>query len=694
MKRFMLAAPLLFAATALADEGMWTFNNFPTEKFKAKYGYAPTQDWLDHLRLSSVRIAGGCSASVVSPDGLVMTNHHCSHECIEQLSTAKQDFIKTGFFAKATKDEVKCPNMEINQLVEISDVTKRIQDATKGVADDKFNDVQKSEIAKVEKECSNGDDQLRCDVVTLYRGGHFDLYKYKRYQDIRLVFAPELAIAFFGGDPDNFNFPRYDLDVSFVRIYGKDGQPAKTDQYLKWSSTNAKDGDLTFVSGNPGGTSRQLTLAQLEYDRDVRLPVTMARLSEYRGFLNEYSKKNAEAERVAKKTVFYVENGLKAYKGRQAALADPKFFASRVDAEKAFRAKVNADPKLKKDFGGAWDGIAAAEDKLRVYRHENELERGPVNNDLFQWARTIVRWADESGKPNGERLKEYTDSRLPQLKQGLFAKTPFYEDFEVAQLTFGLDKMREELGADHPVIKRVFGQKSPAEPRRAASVKGTKLKDEKFRKAMFEGGNEKIAAAKDPMLVFVKSFDAEARAARKRIEDEVDGPVKKNGELLAKALFAVFGTGTYPDATFTLRINYGKIAGWREGDKEVPSITTFAGAFDRATGREPFALPKTWLDAKPKLTMETPFDIATTNDIIGGNSGSPVVNKDGEVVGLVFDGNLPSLGGDYGFDESNNRCVAVHSAALVEALDKIYGAKRIVDELHGGGSGSPKAGEK
>jgi V8-like Glu-specific endopeptidase len=693
MNRLACSVSLLLATAAVADEGMWTYNNFPFKQFKAKYGYEPTQEWLDHVRLASVRIAGGCSASVVSPDGLVMTNHHCSHECIEQLSTAKKDFIKTGFFAKTAKDEVKCPDMEINQLSDISDVTKRVQDATKGVADEKFNDAQKAEIAKIEKECSNGDEGLRCEVVNLYRGGRFDLYKYKRYQDVRLVFAPELGAAFFGGDPDNFNFPRYDLDVSFVRIYGKDGQPQKFDQYLKWSSQNAKEGDLTFVSGNPGGTSRLLTVAQLEYDRDVKWPSAMYKLSEFRGFLTEFGKRNPEADRTSKKTLFYIENSLKAIKGMQAALADPKFFASRVDAEKAFRAKVEKDAKLKKDYGSAWDGIAAAELKLRAYRKEYELERG-VQSDVFEWARLLVRWADEAGKPNGERLREYADARLPQLKQGLFAKEPIYDEFETAELAFSLDKMREELGADHPVIKRVYGPKSPDELAKEL-IKGTRLKDEKYRKELFEGGKAKIdaAIAKDPMLAFAKSFDAEARAARKRIEDEIEGPVKKNGELLAKAYFAVFGTDTYPDATFTLRINYGKIAGWKEGDHEVPALTTIAGAFERNTGRPPFDLPKSWLDAKSKLALDTPFDLVSTNDIIGGNSGSPMVNKAGEVVGLVFDGNLPSLGGDYGFDEASNRCVAVHSAALVEALDKVYNAKRIVDELKGGASAA-KAGGK
>ncbi|MBL8955158.1 MAG: S46 family peptidase [Myxococcaceae bacterium] len=689
MKRLALALPLLVSAVALADEGMWTFNGFPADKTKAKYGFSPNQEWLDHVRLSSVRLARGCSASLVSADGLVLTNHHCSRHCIDQLSTKDKDFVKNGFFAKTQPEEQKCPDMEVNILVEITDVTKRVQAATKTTPIEKFNDVQKAELATIEKECSGGDELVRCEVVNLYRGGRFDLYKHKRYQEVKLVFAPEEGIAFFGGDPDNFMFPRYDLDLSFLRIYGKDGAPAKFDHFLKWSATNAKDGDLAFVSGHPGGTSRLLTQAQLEYDRDVRWPVALARLSEWRGFLNEFAKKSPEADRTSKDDRFGVENALKAYKGRHAALADPAFFKSRVDAEKQFRDKVAKNGKLKKEFGGAWDGIAGAMDKLRGYRKELELERGP-QSDLFSYARTLVRWADESGKPNGERLTEFTEARLPQLKQGLTAKKPIYDEYETARLGFSLDKMREELGPDHPVIKKVYGQKSPAAIA-AELVKGSKLKDPALRQTLFEGGKEKIDANKDPMLEFVRAFDAEARAIRKKVEDEVEGATKKHGELLAKAYFAVYGQNTYPDATFTLRLSYGQVKGWKDGAKDVPATTTIAGAFDRHTGAEPFALPKSWLDAKGKLAGETPFNMVTTNDIIGGNSGSPVVSKDGEVIGLIFDGNLASLGGNYGFDEAQNRAVAVHSAAIVEALDKVYGAKRIVDELKGGAAGA-KAG--
>ncbi len=690
MKKLSLAAAVLCAAAAFADEGMWTYNSFPAAKVKAKYGFEPGKDWLDHLRLSSVRIAGGCSASVVSADGLVMTNHHCARECIENLSgLTKKDFNRDGFFAKTQADEARCPGMELNQLAEITDVTKRVQDSTKEVAPEKFSEVQRGTIAAIEKDCATSD-EFRCEVVTLFRGGRYDLYKYRRLQDIRLVFAPEDQIAFFGGDPDNFMFPRYDLDVSFIRIYAADGKPMKMEHHLAWSDGTIKEGDVTFVSGNPGGTSRTLTSAQLDDDRDMRMPATLIRMAELRGFITQYQERGAEQKRHSNDLLFGVENGLKAYKGRHAALADKAFYGLLIKNEQDFRARVKAKPELEKLYGGAWDTIAGLVKKQQGYRKEfNALERGPIS-DLFGMARGLVRYGEESGKENSQRLKEFTEARLPQFKQGILANRPVYDEMEIATLTFSLTKMREELGPDHPVIKRVFGLKSPAEIAKAA-VKGTKLKDIKtdkngnatggFRKELFDGGKAKIEASKDPMIELARSFDPEARAIRKKYEEEVDGPMKKQQELLAKARFAVYGDAIYPDATFTLRLSYGAVKGYEENGAQVKPFTTIAGAFDRHTGADPFALPKTWLSAKAKLGMDVPFNFVTTNDIIGGNSGSPMVNQKGEVVGLVFDGNIQSLGGDYGFDESVNRTVAVHSAALVEALDKVYGAKRLVEEL-------------
>jgi hypothetical protein len=682
---------LALASVGFADEGMWTYNAFPADKVKAKYGFDVTKEWLDHVRLSSVRIAGGCSASVVSADGLVMTNHHCARSCIQNVSgLQKKDFNKDGFIAKTQADEPRCPAMELNQLAEITDVTAKVQDATKAAPDDKFSEVQKSAISAIEKECGTSD-EFRCEVVTLFRGGKYDLYKYRRFSDIRLVFAPEDAIAFFGGDPDNFMFPRYDLDVSFIRIYdSKTNKPMKMDHFLAWSKENVKEGDLTFVSGNPGGTSRGLTVAQLDDDRDMRLPVSLMRLSEMRGLITEYQNRGKEQKRHSNDVLFGVENSLKAIKGRHASLADKNFYGQLVKNEADFRAKVKAKPELEKQFGAVWDTVAGLVKKNQGFRKEyNSLERGP-QGDLFSIARTLVRYADESGKPNGERLKEFTDARMPQLKSNLLSNEPIENELEVTLLSWSLTKIREDLGPDHPVVKKLFGSKSPQDIA-AELVKTTKLKDLKadkngnavggLRKELFDGGKAKIDASKDSMIEFARLIDGDARAIRKKWETEVDGPLKKQGELLAKARFAVYGQSIYPDATFTLRLSYGALKGYEENGNKVNPLTNMGGAFNRHTGAEPFALPKTWLDAKSKINLETPFNLATTNDIIGGNSGSPMVNKNGEVVGLIFDGNIQSLGGDYGFDESVNRAVAVHSAALVEALDKIYGAKRVADEL-------------
>ncbi|MDX2008737.1 MAG: S46 family peptidase [Myxococcaceae bacterium] len=702
-----LALAALVALPAFADEGMWTYNNFPSAEVKKRYGFEPTKEWLDQVRLASVRIAGGCSASLVSADGLVMTNHHCARTCIENLSgLSKKDFNKDGFFAKTVADEAKCPAMEMNQLVEITDVTKRVQDATKGVADDKFAETQKSEIAKIEKECATSD-EFRCDVVTLYRGGRYDLYKYRRFQDVRLVMAPEDAIAFFGGDPDNFMFPRYDLDVTFLRLWGTDGKPLKTDTFFKFSDAGAKDGELTFVSGNPGGTSRTLTVAQLKDDRDARLPMRLFRLAEIRGLITEYQNRGAEQKRHSNDTLFGVENAFKALKGRHGALADAAFFGKLQANEDDFRKKVNADPKLKAEFGKVWDEIEKLTAKNAALRKEYAALEGGPYSDLFGKARTLVRFAAESGKPNGERLKEFTDSRLPQLKAQLLSNAPVYKELEIAKLTWSLTKIREDLSPDHPVVKKMLGTRSPAEVAKAL-VNGTKLdvqgaadpkaKNAKVvpgsRAALFEGGPAAIDASKDPMIEFARDIDAEARAMRTKFENEVEGPLKKQQELLAKARFAVYGEKIYPDATFTLRLSFGAVKGYVEDGREVKPFTTIAGAFDRHTGAEPFALPKKWIDAKARLNPETPFNLATTNDIIGGNSGSPMINKDRQVVGLIFDGNIQSLGGDYGFDETVNRAVSVHSSAILEALDKVYGAQRIVDELKGKPAGGAGAGQK
>jgi hypothetical protein len=678
-----LLAPLAGTPTVLADEGMWTFNNFPKEALQKKYGVKVDDAWLKNVQLSSARLAQGCSASFVSPEGLVMTNHHCAHSCIEQLSTAQKDLVKNGYTAVTAADELRCPELEINQLVEITDVTDRVRKATAGLADQKYNEAEKAEQSRIEKECATSAD-LRCDVVTLYRGGMYNLYKYQRYQDVRLVFAPEMAIAFFGGDPDNFNFPRYDLDTSFLRVY-RDGKPAAMQNYLRWSAGGARDGDVTFVSGHPGGTSRLQTVAQLEQARDVALPERLLRLAEMRGLLTEYQRRGPEQKRTANHLLFSVENSLKALRGRHKALLDQRFFGSLAAAEKKLAADIAANPEWSKNAGGAFAAIAKAQQTYEGFRKQYaQLEYGQAfSSDLFKHARTLVRAAEERPKPIEKRFREFRDSALPALTQSLFSQAPIHDELEVATLTFSLTKMREELGPDDPIVRKLLGKEAPEELA-ARVVKETKLKDVATRKALWEGGKKAVDASTDAFIKLARLVDPDARAVRKRYEDTVEAPLKKNGELLAKARFALYGTNNYPDATFTLRLSYGQVKGWQEPGKTINPLTVISGAYDRATGRPPFDLPASWLDKRAKINGRTPFNFVTTNDIIGGNSGSPVVNKDGAVVGLIFDGNIHSLGGDYGFDEAKNRAVAVHSEAIIHALDRIYGAERLVNELRPG----------
>jgi len=682
MKTLAALSVLLIAAIAGADEGMWTFNTFPSEKVEQRYGFRPTREWLDHVRLSSARLAQGCSASFVSESGLVLTNHHCAHECIEQLSTAQKDFVKSGFYAKALRDEVKCPDLEVNQLVDIADVTERMNKATDGLEGQRYNEAQRGEMARIEKECQTSD-RLRCEVVTLYQGGLYDLYKYKRFQDVRLVFAPELAIAFFGGDPDNFTFPRYDLDVAFVRVY-EDERPARLASWFRWSPAGAKEGELTFVVGNPGGTSRQLTVAQLEYVRDVQLTDALLRISELRGQLTEYQRRGSEQARHSKAELFYVENAFKAYKGRLEALQDKAFFASKVTAEEDFQRRLAKDPAKGPRVLAAFAAIASAEAQLKQIRKRLAYEEkgSSFMGELFHFGRTLVRGGDERPKPNEKRFRELRESALPAVEQRLFSTAPLHDELEVFKLTFSLTKMRENLGPDDPFVQKVLGKSTPGEVAEHL-VKNTKLKDLAYRRKLWSGGRAAVEAAArtDAILEMARRIDADGRAIRKEYEDEIESVVKRSSEIIARARFEIEGTSTYPDATFTPRVSYGAVKGFEENSRFVKPFTAFAGAFQRATGREPFALPKSWLGAKARLDLATPFNFVTTNDIIGGNSGSPVIDREAQIVGLVFDGNIQSLGGDYGFDEAVNRTVSVHSSAVLEALAKVYAADRIVKEL-------------
>ena len=691
--KFLLGGILALAAPwVAADEGMWTFNQFPAAKVDAAYGFKPDEAWLKQLQLANVRIAGGCSASVVSPTGLLMTNHHCARECIQNVSgLRKKDFNRDGFIARKPSEEARCPGMELNQLTAISDVTQAVRASTQNAAPEQFDNLQKAAIAGIEKSCATSD-EWRCDVVTLFRGGEYNLYKYRRLQDIRLVFAPEDDIAAFGGDPDNFNFPRYALDVTFLRIYGADGKPWVTQNYLPFSKTGVKEGELTFVSGNPGGTSRGMTLAQFQDQRDMNLPGSLMQLSQTRGWMSEYQQRGKEQQRHSNEDLFGVENSLKALKGQHEALADPNFWGLLQKNESDFRRKVITTPALFAQYGDVWDSIAALTAKGQQQRKLLKALDDTFDSTLVDIARNTWRYAQEKTKPNGERLPEFADARLPQLVQSVLSEAPISKEFEIAKLSYGLTQLREELGPDHPVVKKLLGTNSPKQLANTL-IKGTRLHEVKnndkgeavggLRKTLWEADAATLAASTDPLLKFVASYDAEARAARKRFEQEVEGPLKKQQERLAQARFAVYGTGIYPDATFTLRLSYGRVVGWEENGTVVHPFTDFAGAYQRHTGAEPFALPSTWLKARDKIDLKTPFNFVTNNDIIGGNSGSPVVNQKGEVIGLVFDGNIHSLGGEYGFDPRTNRAVAVHAQALLEAMDKVYPAGHIAAEIRG-----------
>ena len=684
-ERATLLASFLLVCVALtqsvwADEGMWTFDNFPSKTVGAKYGFTPTQAWLDHVRLSSLRIAGGCSASFVSPQGLVMTNHHCVVDCVEQISTPKENFVDNGFVAKTPAEERKCPAFELDQLVEIRDVTADVQGAMAGKTGHEANRALHAKEAALQQTCGS-DPSVRCDVVSLYHGGVYDLYRYKRYIDVRLVFAPEFGSAQFGGDPDNFNFPRYDFDIGLLRAYEGD-KPAATSDYLRWSANGSKDGELVFVAGNPGGTSRELTNAQLAYERDHAFPVIMPRLAEHRGLLEEFVARGPEQAREANEDLFFLENAFKAYLGQQQALLDPQFFAIKVQEEQHLRAATAADPKLAGDVS-AWDEIAEIQ-KVRTQlslRYATLGGRSFRGGELLSYALRLVRAASERTKPNGERLPEYTDQALVNVQQEMSAQVPIYKDLEELDLAFLLTMVRRNLGADDAFVKKMLGKESP-EQLAHRLLSGTHLEDAKVREELYKGGESAVAASSDPMIRFAESINGDLLAVRKEYETKVDAPTRAAAERIAKARFAVYGTSVDPDATFTPRLSYGTVKGFEDAEgKFVEPYTMIGGLFERATGAPPYKLPESWLKAKGSLNLSLPMNLSTTNDVIGGNSGSPLINKDGNVIGLIFDGNIFSLGGDYGYDAAKNRSIAVDSRALIEGLRKVYHADRVVDEI-------------
>ena len=681
-KTLFLAAAAALAAPALADEGMWTFDAFPAAKMQAAYGFAPDQAWLDRVRGAAVRLTGGCSASVVSAEGLVLTNHHCVVDCAQNLSTPTEDFVKAGFAAADRAAERKCPGQQAEIVTAISDVTARIKAAIGTRTGEALIAARDGAIATIEKAGCADTATQRCQIVILFGGGQYKLYAYRKYSDVRLAFAPEFQAAFFGGDPDNFNFPRYALDSAFLRLYEND-RPVATPIHLKWNPRAPQPGEISFVVGNPGSTSRLFTQSQMAMARDLRLPVTELYLSELRGRLIAAMKDDPEKTRTGADELFGVENSYKAYYGQWRALLDPTFAATLAKNERDLRAKVAADPALAARIGDPWSEVARAIDAYRAIYLPYILLEGRFGGgaSLPGYARLLVRAAAERTKPNAERLPEFTDSALPLLEKQLTDARPIYPWLEETQLEFWLSKVRENLTADDPSVQRLLGKEAP-EALARRTVAGSKLADPAVRQRLWDGGMKAIRASDDPMIRLALAADPDARALKRQYKAQVEGPVVAAQSKLAEARFAAYGAALYPDATFTLRISYGSVQGWTYQGRTIAPVTRFAGLYARATGAPPFDLTPRWAAAQAKLDPATVMDFTTNNDIIGGNSGSPVIARDGSVIGAAFDGNIHSLGGSFGFDSAVNRTVVVSTGAVDEALAKVYGATALLAELH------------
>ncbi len=694
MKRWLcvLCLALAWSASATADEGMWLFDHPPTKQVKEKYGFELTRPWLDHTRLSSVRFNNGGSGSFVSPNGLTFTNHHVAQTCLYGLSTKERDLYKTGFYAKTQAEEAKCPDLELNVLVGMEDVTSKVNAGiTPKMAAADAGTKQRANMSNLEAACAKSTG-LRCDVVTLYAGGMFQLYQYKKYTDVRLVFAPEFDAAFFGGDPDNFEYPRYDLDITFFRIY-ENNKPVHLDNYFKWSTTGVKDNELVFVSGHPGSTGRLNTMSQLEFLRDTSYPLALDALKNYIGTLDKFSSESPENARIAQEMFFGLQNSYKAIDGYQSGLLDKELMAKKAAQEEQTRKQIESDPKKKQEFGDPWTAIAdAMKVQKNIYLPLSFVERmAGFRGDLPGYARTLVRVVAEKQKPNPERLREYRESNLPSLEQHLFSATPVYKSLDTALLTLSLERFQKKLPND-AALKAALNGRSPAEAAKQL-IANTKLNDPATRKQLYQGGEAAIKASSDQLIVLMRAIDPEARDLRKQYDDKIDAVERVQGANIAKIQFAQQGLNTPPDATFTLRLSYGAVRGYTEDGRgivpagtKLPSFATIGGAFQHAAehkNQPPYNLPESWLKNKSKLDLSTPLNTVSTPDIIGGNSGSPVVNQAGEVVGIIFDGNIQSLPWNFVYEDKIGRSLHVDSRGIMEALRHIYGADALADELTG-----------
>ncbi|MDG1983659.1 MAG: S46 family peptidase [Planctomycetota bacterium] len=671
------------SATAL-EEGMWLFNAPPADAIQAAYGVQLTPEWLEHVQKSCVRVSTGGSGSIVSAQGLVMTNHHVASDILDKLSTAERNLLDQGFWAPSMADEIPCPDVHLDVLWAIQDVTARVVGAGEGLDSAEAGAARRKAMTEIEDAAKQGTG-MHTEVVTLYQGGRYHLYSYKRFEDIRLVFAPEKEIAFFGGDNDNFGYPRFCLDATFLRIY-EDDAPYVPEHFLAWGADGAADGELTFVTGHPGSTQRLNTVAHLEYLRGTLVPDNMQGLMRSEVLTQIFMGESAENARVAENDLFSIQNSRKVYVGRMAGLLDPAIFAAKKAEEARLRQTVADNPEWAAQWGSAWDEIAGSRAALVSFRDELNAVGGPglgVGGALPSYAVALVRMFDEMEKPSGERMRGFGDGSLPGLRQSLSAPIPTYENYEIAQLEWALSRMAEDLGAEHEIVVTALAGRSPR-ARAEQLILGTQLGDLEVRKRVLEGGKAALDALDDPLVAFVRSLDPYSRGFRQRLEDEVSAVEAGAYAKIAAARFAVLGDSVYPDATFTLRLSYGTIKGYEEGGATIPPFTDFAGVFAKARerqGEKSYLLPESWTGAEGRITGETPFNFVSTHDIIGGNSGSPVINAAGEVVGLIFDGNIQSLIGNYAYSDVQARSVSVDSRGILTSLEEVYGAGRLVEEL-------------
>ncbi len=679
MRGLVLVVACTACMAAFAEEGMWTFDDFPASRVKQAYGADISREWLDHVRLSTLRLSN-CSASFVSSEGLILTNQHCVEPCLAAQSSPERSLVEFGFSAPNRKDEEPCLSQQADVLMASEDITDKVLKSTAGMSEAVAYVALKRLLGSIEQACEQASSharagRLKCQTVKLYQGGQYVLYKYKRYDDVRLVFAPEGDIASFGGDPDNFQFPRWSLDFAMLRAY-ENGSPAKTPNYLRIDFAGPTAGEPVFVAGYPGSTARLQTRAQLEFERDTSLPVTLLRASELRGRYIQFGQDNPAHERIVRAPLNVLQNIIKVRRKELDALNDPAFWSRKSAEEERLRQGAQltgADP---------WAEIEAAAVRERtLYLPFTLIENGAgFSTSLFRDARWLVRGTAERDKPNGDRLREFSDSDIPNIERNLFARVPVYTEYEQLNFSFSLERMREWLGPDYPLVHRLFAQQSP-EGLATQLIAETQLDDAALRRRLWESGRAAVDASRDPMIELARSIDPDARVLRQQYENDVEAPVAAASARIAALRFKLYGTQIYPDATFSLRLNVGSVQGWLEGGVAVQPLTYLDRAFERASGAPPFKIPDAWLRVKERLDMRTPFCMATSNDIVGGNSGSPLLDASGRLIGLMFDGNIHSVAGRYWFDPANNRAVVLHPAMIREALGKVYRAEYLLSEI-------------